>query len=98
MTEFNLKGIASNGEEALKMLDSFTEKPDIILMDHRMPKKNGIETIKEIIKRDDISKIMFCSADDSIKNEALAIGAKYFIKKPFAFDDLLNQIKKILSK
>ena len=48
----DIQGIASNGEEAIKMFKSFSpeQKPDIILMDHRMPIKNGLETTKEILE------------------------------------------------
>ncbi len=97
-TKHKLKGIASNGEEALKMLASYLHKPDIILMDYRMPIKNGIETTKEIKKNNEIIDILFCSADESIKNEALANGARDFIKKPFDFNQLLDKIENYTEK
>ncbi len=56
------------------MFKSFLKKPDIILMDHRMPKKNGIEASKEILKINGKTKIIFLSADSSIKEEVLSIG------------------------
>ncbi|MFW9988296.1 MAG: response regulator, partial [Candidatus Odinarchaeota archaeon] len=42
-------GTALDGEIAVQLFKSFQIKPDIILMDHRMPKKNGIEATKEIL-------------------------------------------------
>ena len=93
----DIQGIANNGEEAIKMFKSFLEKPDIILMDHRMPIKNGLETTKEILEIDEKTKIIFVSADNSIKEEALTMGAAEFLKKPFGFRKLLNDIMKILS-
>ncbi|MBD3343224.1 MAG: response regulator [Candidatus Lokiarchaeota archaeon] len=94
---FQVLGAANNGEEAVNFYINFQEKPDIILMDHRMPIKNGVETTKEIIKISNHSKIIFTSADKTIKNEALSIGAVSFLEKPFSFADLVAEIKKVLN-
>jgi len=88
---------ANNGEKAVNMYKSLQEKPDIILMDHRMPIKNGIEASKEILAIDHHSKIIFVSADATIKNKALSIGAIKFIKKPFPNNSLIKSIKTILN-
>jgi len=56
---FQIIGIANNGEEAVIMFKSFSKRPDIILMDYRMPIKNGIETIKAILQINDSSRIKF---------------------------------------
>lgn len=89
-------GIAGNGSEAIKIFKSLPEKPDIILMDHRMPIKNGIETTHEIMKLNSHTKIIFISADNSVKKHALSIGAKSFIEKPFTIEQLHTEIKKIV--
>lgn len=89
-------GIASNGEEAVNMFKSFDEKPDIILMDHRMPIKNGLEATKEIIQIDKSAKILFVSADRSVKDKALSLGAINFECKPIKHQKLVNIIKKSL--
>lgn len=88
---------ANNGEKAVNMFKSFSEKPNIILMDHRMPIKNGIDAAKEILAIDYTTKIVFISADVSIKTMALSIGAIKFIKKPFSLDHLIRSIKAILN-
>ena len=85
-------GIANNGECAIELYKSISEKPDIILMDHRMPIKNGIDTTKKILEINKKAKIIFISADDSIENLALSLGAFCFITKPFKFEDLLESI------
>jgi len=89
---------AYNGEEAVDLFREFRELPDLILMDHRMPKKDGITAAQEILKLNKNSKILFLSADYTIKEEALALGAKDFIEKPINFDKLLNIIEKIISE
>jgi DNA-binding NtrC family response regulator len=44
------------------------------------------------------SYFIFFSADYSIKDKALALGAKYFLEKPFQLDKLSNIIEKIISE
>ena len=43
---------ARSGDEAIKYLKTMKAKPDAIIMDHRMPGKDGIETTKEIRRMD----------------------------------------------
>ena len=95
MSGFDVIGEAKNGEEAVSLYITFPKKPDIILMDHRMPIKNGIEATKQILNINKKSKIIFTSADNSIKQEALSIGAKYFLDKPFSITELIDKIKKV---
>lgn len=87
-------GSAKDGEEAIKMFKSFKKKPDFIIMDHRMPLKDGIQTMKEILQIDKTSKIIFASADRSIEEVALTKGAIAFLLKPFRIKMLINLIKK----
>jgi len=94
---FELAGIANDGEEAVSMFKSFLKKPKIILMDHRMPTKNGIEASKEILQINGDTKIIFLSADDSIKEEALSIGAFSFRDKPFTIKQLIDDINRAIN-
>ena len=89
---------AYNGEEAVKLFNAFRKIPDLILMDHRMPKKDGLTAAKEILSTNRKSRIIFFSADYSIKEKALALGAKYFLEKPFKLDKLTQVINKIISE
>ena len=91
-----MAGNAENGIEAITMFKSFSNKPKIILMDHRMPEKTGIEATKEILQIDKRVKIIFFSADVSIEEEAYSIGAFGFIVKPFSIKCLIDVIKKAL--
>ncbi|MFX0029305.1 MAG: response regulator [Candidatus Hermodarchaeota archaeon] len=93
---FEVIGVANDGDEAVELYRCFKNKPDIILMDHRMPKKNGLEATKEILNIDCSTKIIFTSADVSIKDEALAIGAVSFKQKPFSIENLKNNILKVI--
>ena len=73
---------AYNGEEAIKMYTLLESKPDIIIMDQRMPKMNGIEATREILKINPSALIIFVSADDSVCDETVTIGAVGFLTKP----------------
>ncbi|MFX1237126.1 MAG: response regulator [Promethearchaeota archaeon] len=98
----NLKGYevfssAKNGEEAIEMFKNFSSKPDIIIMDHRMPIKNGLEATREMLQIDQNLKIIFVSADKTVKNEALSIGVVTFTDKPCTIQDLYKDIEKALA-
>ncbi len=89
-------GTASNGEEAVRKYKNFNEKPDLIIMDHRMPYKNGLEAMTDILKMNDTSLILFVSADYSIEKEALSNGASGFLQKPFSIEEIIKNIEDIL--
>jgi len=96
--EFKIVGIASDGEEAIEMFKRFNEKPQIIIMDQRMPKKNGLDATREILASSKTPKIIIASADTSIEDAAYSSGAVDFLKKPFTREILFNSIKKALKR
>ena len=53
-----------NGQEAVEKYVSMNPKPDIIIMDQRMPVMNGIDATKEILRINPSALIIFVSADD----------------------------------
>lgn len=93
---FDIIGTAKNGQEAVEKYKAFSKKPEVIIMDHLMPIKNGIETSKEILKIDNTAKIIVISADNSIKEICQSIGVAGFISKPFSNKKLINKINKVL--
>ncbi len=93
---YDVIGKAKNGEEAINMYTSLPNKPDVVIMDHRMPVKNGIEATKEIFQIDENARIIFASADESVKDTALLIGAVSFKTKPFDYERLIDNIEKAL--
>ncbi|MFX1394306.1 MAG: response regulator [Promethearchaeota archaeon] len=94
---FDVMDLAKNGEEAVEKFKSFSKKPDLIIMDYRMPVKNGIEATKEILQINNDIKIVFASADLTVENYARSIGAISFKKKPFNNEKLISNIKKALN-
>lgn len=84
---------AFNGEEAVLKYESMGEKPDLTIMDHRMPIKNGMEATAEILALDPKAKILFISADVSQENRCQEAGAVGFLEKPFPMDKLFRAIE-----
>ena len=87
-----------NGEDAIKTYGELDTKPDLIILDHRMPIRNGLETAMEILNMDPDEKIIFISADSSIRRSALEIGAIGFLEKPFVLNTLREAIHGILGE
>lgn len=86
---------AYDGDEAVRKYQTMTKRPDIIILDHRMPNKNGVETMGEILAMDKGAKILFVSADIMIEKEALKGGARGFLSKPFRMDELVESIERL---
>jgi DNA-binding NtrC family response regulator len=95
---FEIVETALNGKVAVEKFLSLKEKPDIILMDHRMPIKNGLDAMTEILQIDGHEKIIFASADINIKQKALSLGACEFLDKPFDIGKLLKIIRKVVNE
>lgn len=96
--DFEIIGTAINGKDAIEKYINLEEKIDLILMDHRMPIKNGLDAMVEILKINKKEKIIFASADISVKHKAISLGAVAFLDKPFKMQQLLITIQKIVKE
>lgn len=95
---YEVVGDAYDGVEALRVYRTLAlsyKSPDVVIMDHRMPRKDGVETAVEMLEIDGSTKILFASADESARERALGIGAVGFIKKPFKIPEILGAVKKL---
>jgi two-component system chemotaxis response regulator CheY len=88
---------AYDGAEAVNMFHNINPRPDIILMDYRMPIMDGVTATREITHIDSETKIIFLSADETARDQALAAGAISFLVKPVRFTRLLKTIDDILT-
>ncbi|UCH90100.1 MAG: response regulator [Thermoplasmata archaeon] len=95
MEGYEVIGNAYNGSEAVSEYKKLEPKPDIVIMDHIMPYRNGLEAAKEILEYDSEAKIIFVSIDQNIKNLAMDAGVLRFISKPFQMQSLLDNIREI---
>ncbi|HHW46748.1 MAG TPA: response regulator [Clostridiales bacterium] len=87
---------ASNGEEAVEKF--VEERPDLVVMDITMPIMNGLESLKKLKEIDKDVKVIMCSAmgQENMVLEALKLGAKDFIVKPFKADRIMKTISSLL--
>ena len=95
--KFDVVGEAIDGEQAVTMFKELG--PDIILMDIAMPKKHGIDAIRELKVIDPQAKIVVITAlySPEKRKEAIDVGASALVEKPFNIPDLINTMEKVLS-
>jgi DNA-binding NarL/FixJ family response regulator len=90
---------ASNGEQALAILNNISVKNtvDVILMDIRMPVKNGIDTVQALQQsKIDIPVIMLTTFDDHrLVLQAIQAGAKGYLLKDVSLETLVDGIKSV---
>ena len=89
---------AVNGIEAVTFCED--ERPDMILMDIRMPDMNGLDAtriIKEVNRDIPIVALSAYAFDENIK-EAKAAGCDEFLAKPFRVEDLMDIVEKYVKK
>lgn len=90
---------AVNGEDAIK---KFTEtNPDVLLLDISMPKKSGLNVLKEIITTNPNARIVMITANDDIHlaTQCIQQGALAYLMKPFdSSQQVLASIKMALAE
>ena len=94
---FQMADWAFSGEEAVEKYRARTKDPDLIIMDHRLPGMNGVETMLQMLQMNPLAKILFVSADEQAKALALDNGAVGFLKKPFMPDRFIRSVKESIS-
>ncbi len=91
---------ASDGAEALRLLEGQQGKVDLILMDINMPVMDGMATLK-VLKSDPryreipVTMVTMETEKDSIV-EAIAGGARNYVMKPFTQEELVGKIMESL--
>ena len=98
MNGCDILGWAYDGDEAVRKYASFVPPPDIVIMDHRLPAKNGAEAMAEILKLDPSARVLFVSADANSRSIALAGGAVGFILKPFGMREFVATVQSLARK
>ncbi len=76
------------------------EKPDVLLLDVVMPKRNGYEVLRALRRQDDtkgVPVVMVTSKDqESDRAWGLRQGASEYVTKPFTGDQLLGAVRKVV--
>ncbi|MCL6544104.1 MAG: response regulator transcription factor [Bryobacteraceae bacterium] len=85
-------GEASDGREAVRLAEEL--RPDIVIMDIGMPNLNGIEATAQIVKKNPAIGVIILSmhADETYLVRALSAGAKGYLLKDSAENDLIRAV------
>jgi len=92
---FTIVGMAQNGEEAVAAYE--VGRPDVVLMDIRMPAIDGIAAAKRIIARDANARILMLTtfAEDSLIFDALRAGARGYLLKDASASELAAAVRDV---
>ncbi len=88
----------NSGDAALNYL--LQNSADLILLDLKMPGKNGFDVLRELKEKNITTKVIVLTAYADVKSaiDSAKLGATDFISKPYDFDELLITIRKVLQR
>lgn len=89
---------AADGQEAL---EAFAKEPaDLVLLDVKMPKKDGVEVLKELMQRQPPPRVLMLTAYQSVElaQRTTQFGALDYVTKPFERDELLKAVERALRR
>lgn len=95
---FEIAAEAADGLEAVAQYQAV--QPDLVTMDIVMPKRSGIDAVRDILELDPQAQIVMCSAlgQETLVTEALEAGARDFIVKPFQPDAVVETLRRLVEK
>ena len=88
--------LARDGKECLEKVAS--EKPDVVLLDIRMPRMDGLEAIGKIIELNKNIPIIINSAYSTYKDDFMSWAADAYVVKSYDLDTLKTTIRDVLPK
>ena len=90
-------GEAGDGVEAISQFQAL--KPDLMTLDITMPEKDGLAALADIMAADPSARVVMCSAlgQESKVLEAIKLGAKDFVVKPFQPARVIEAVDKALA-
>ncbi|RRV09105.1 DNA-binding response regulator [Pseudomonas sp. v388] len=87
-----LEPSAANGEEALALIENL--KPDVVLLDIRMPGIDGLQVAAKLCEREAPPAVVFCTAHDEFALDAFQVSAVGYLVKPVRSENLIEALKK----
>jgi two-component system, OmpR family, response regulator len=88
----DVTGVES-GYQALEVLEG--RDPDVIILDVKMPGMDGIETLREIKKKQPLVEVIMLTGHASVESglQGMQLGAFDYVMKPVALDELLEKVR-----
>jgi two-component system chemotaxis response regulator CheY len=89
---------ASDGDEAVQAYREHS--PDLVTLDIVMPRKSGLDALREIIAEDPSASVVICSAlgQEALVKDMMNSGAKGYLVKPFKPDQVLEVIGMVVEE
>jgi len=91
--------VAADGDEALEKIRA--DRPDLVLLDVMMPKKNGFEVCQEVRADPALAgtRILMLTARgrDTEVAKGMALGADDYMTKPFSTKELVDKVRELLA-
>lgn len=93
---YEVSGAGFNGDDAVSLYKKF--KPTVVLLDVRMPKKNGFDALEEIKQFDPLAIVVMVTgeAESQAYDRLQSLGASAIVYKPFDVDRLVKVIDKAI--
>jgi len=88
--------VAKDGREALRLLEK--ERPDVIVLDICMPGMDGIETLGQVLSRDNTIPVILHTAYSSYKDNFMTWSADAYVVKSSDLTELKAKLKEVLAK
>lgn len=98
--DMEVAGIAFNGEEVLKTIESLPVLPDVLILDIIMPHLDGLGVLERLrdMNLNPSPKIIMLTAfgQENITQRAVQLGASYYILKPFDMEVLVSRVRQLV--
>ncbi len=92
--------VVAEAGDGIEAVDKFNLiKPDVLLLDVAMPKKDGLTALKEIIGGTPDARVIMITASEDLPTitKCISIGAQAYLIKPFRSDDVLKAINMVFA-
>ena len=88
---------ATGGEEGLEMI--LAENPDLVILDERMPRMNGLEVLEALRDKKVEVPVIFCTVHGSedLVIQAFRLGVRDYVMKPFELDEMKDAVTQALA-
>jgi DNA-binding response OmpR family regulator len=92
--------VADNGRKGLELALDYIDEYDVMLLDWMLPGVSGIEICRSVRKVNQVVPIIFLTAKNTVDDTVFGLetGANDYLKKPFAFEELLARIRVLMRK